>query len=342
MSTNIQNTVSITSDKAQYDEHAKQLLAQKHILANILVKTIDEFKGMKANDVVEYIEGEPYIGKVPVEPGGTNISENNNTKIVGLNTENSETNEGMIRFDIVFYIRIPSKDNTDNELSQVIVNVEAQKDEPTKYQILNRAIFYISRLISSQKQRDFVNMNYNDIKKVYSIWVCMGMKENTMCHIHLTKDDLIGYHNWQGNLDLLNIIMIGISDILPEHDNIYEMHRLLSALFSEKLSAAEKIDIINNEYDIPVANNIMEEVNIMCNLSQEIEDKALEAGKAVGLAEGKTIGLAEGKTIGLAEGKTAAQIDIILNMYKNNFTVEQIALATQHKVDEVKEIIKNN
>ena len=112
--------------------------------------------------------------------------------------------------------------------------------------------------------------------------------------------------------------MIGISDILPEHDNIYEMHRLLSALFSEKLSAAEKIDIINNEYDIPVANNIMEEVNIMCNLSQGIEDKALEAGK------------------------TAAQIDIILNMYKNNFTVEQIALATQHKVDEVKEIIKNN
>ena len=202
--------------------------------------------------------------------------------------------------------------------TQVIVNVEAQKDEPTKYQILNRAIFYISRLISSQKQRDFVNMNYNDIKKVYSIWVCMGMKENTMCHIHLTKDDLIGYHNWQGNLYLLNIIMIGISDILPEHDNIYEMHRLLSALFSEKLSAAEKIDIINNEYDIPVANNIMEEVNIMCNLSQGIEDKALEAGK------------------------TAAQIDIILNMYKNNFTVEQIALATQHKVDEVKEIIKNN
>ena len=78
----------------------------------------------------------------------------------------------------------------------------------------------------------------------------------------------------------------------------------------------------------------MEEVNIMCNLSQGIEDKALEAGKAVGLAEGKTIGL--------AEGKTAAQIDIILNMYKNNFTVEQIALATQHKVDEVKKIIKNN
>ena len=93
--------------------------------------------------------------------------------------------------------------NNENELSQVIINIEAQKDEPKKYQIINRAVFYISRLVSSQKQRDFINMNYDDIKKVYSIWVCMGMKENTMCHIHLTKDDLIGKHNWRGNLDLL-------------------------------------------------------------------------------------------------------------------------------------------
>ena len=37
-------------------------------------------------------------------------------------------------------------------LSQIIINVEAQKDEPTGYEILNRAIFYVSRLISSQKR----------------------------------------------------------------------------------------------------------------------------------------------------------------------------------------------
>ena len=30
-----------------------------------------------------------------------------------------------------------------------------QKDEPTEYKILNRAIFYVSRLVSSQKERDF-------------------------------------------------------------------------------------------------------------------------------------------------------------------------------------------
>lgn len=71
----------------------------------------------------------------------------------------------------------------------------------------------------------------------------------------------------------------------------------------------------------------------MCNLSQGIEDRALEKG----LAEGKAIGLSEGKTAGII----SAQINIILNMYKNNFTIEQISLATQYNIDEIKEIIRN-
>ena len=54
-----------------------------------------------------------------------------------------------MRFDIVFYVRM--KDG----LSQIIINVEAQKDEPQRYGIINRAVFYVSRLISSQKERDF-------------------------------------------------------------------------------------------------------------------------------------------------------------------------------------------
>ena len=69
-------------------------------------------------------------------------------------------------------------------MSQIIINVEAQKDEPNGYDILNRAIFYVSRMISSQKERDFSNSNYNDIKRVYSIWVCMNMPENSLEHIH--------------------------------------------------------------------------------------------------------------------------------------------------------------
>ena len=104
---------------------------------------------------------------VPAEPGLTNIEkEENGQCIVGMNTENAEINEGLIRFDINFYVRM--KDG----ISQVIVNfVEAQKDNPTGYHILNRAVFYVSRLVSSQKERDFVRTNFNDIRRVFSIWV---------------------------------------------------------------------------------------------------------------------------------------------------------------------------
>ena len=48
-------------------------------------------------------------------------------------------------------------------LTQIIINVEAQKDDPDEYDILNRAIFYVSRMVSSQKERDFVHQHYNDI-----------------------------------------------------------------------------------------------------------------------------------------------------------------------------------
>lgn len=308
MNTEIANAVNAAGDKAQYDTHVKRLLAQKSILAHILVKTIDEFKGMKPEDVVKYIEGEPSISVVPVEPGLANMEKTDATgqRIVGLNTENAEINEGLVRFDIIFYVRMK------NGLSQIIVNIEAQKDEPTEYKILNRAIFYVSRMISSQKERDFVNTNYDDIKQVFSIWICMNMDDNSLSHIHLTKDEMLKPCNWKGNLDLLNIVLIGITNEIPEHDEKYEMHRLIGALLSSELKEREKLDIIEHEYNIPTSQEFREDVRIMCNLSTGIEERATE--------------------------KTSEKF--ILNMYKKGYTLDQIADVAETGVDEVEAIIK--
>lgn len=308
MNTEIANAVNAAGDKAQYDTHVKRLLAQKSILAHILVKTVDEFKGMKPEDVVKYIEGEPSISVVPVEPGLANMEKTDASgqRIVGLNTENAEINEGLVRFDIIFYVRMK------NGLSQIIVNIEAQKDEPTEYKILNRAIFYVSRLISSQKERDFVNTNYDDIKQVFSIWICMNMDDNSLSHIHLTKDEMLKPCNWKGNLDLLNIVLIGITNEIPEHDEKYEMHRLIGALLSSELKEQEKLDIIEHEYNIPTSKEFREDVRIMCNLSTGIEERATE--------------------------KTSEKF--ILNMYKKGYTLDQIADVAETGVDEVEAIIK--
>ena len=73
MNTELKNVVKATDKDAQYDESAKRLLGQKGILAHILVKTVDEFKGINPKDVVSCIEGTPYISSIPVEPGMTNV-----------------------------------------------------------------------------------------------------------------------------------------------------------------------------------------------------------------------------------------------------------------------------
>ena len=311
MNTELKNAVLATDRDAQYDNSAKRLIAHKIILARILIKTVEKFKGMDPLEVAALIDGIPYISTVPVEPGLTNaVHFQNGKRIVGFNTENQEVNEGLVRFDIVFYVRM--KDG----LSQIIINVEAQKDEPGEYEILNRAVFYVSRLISSQKEKDFENSSYDDIKCVYSIWICMNMEENTMSHIHLTKGDLIGSYEWKGNLDLLNIIMIGLAKELPEHDETYELHRLLGALLSRELTVDEKLDIIGKEYDIPLEENFRKDMSTMCNLSQGVKE--------------------EGIAIGRAEGEAG----LITKMYKNGLSIELIASATDKTIEEVKTIIE--
>lgn len=67
-----------------------------------------------------------------------------------------------------------------------------------------------------------------------------------------------------------------------------------------------------------------EDVSVMCNLSLGIEERA----EARGEARGKLIG----------EKKSSEKI--IMNMYNNKFTLEQISLATQKSIHEIKEIIR--
>ena len=312
MNTEIKNTILTTDKEAQYDESAKRLLGQKSILAHILVKTVDEFAGMDPKEVVSYIEGEPFINTVPIETGLTNmVIKNDESRVVGFNSENSELHEGMIRFDIIFYVRM--KDG----LSQIIINVEAQKDEPNGYDILNRAIFYVSRMISSQKERDFSNSNYNDIKRVYSIWVCMNMPENSLEHIHLVKDSIVNSHEWKGKMDLVNIVMIGLAEELPKHEEKYELHRLLGALLSQDLTVNEKLDIIGNEYSIPMEKGFREDVSIMCNLSQKIKENGIETGIKTGKRE------------------------MIMKMYNKGYTVAQIADVAEMDEKQIRDIIKD-
>ena len=216
-----------------------------------------------------------------------------------------EVNARYILFDIIFYVRLKAG------CSKIIINVEAQRKEPAEYDILNRAVFYASREISSQKNREFVNSNYNDIKKVYSIWICMNMSENSMNHIHLTNDTIIGNQVWKGKEDLVNIGMIGLAKEISSKEEKHKLHRLLGTLLSETLREEEKLDILKNEYHIPMEKSIREDVKIMCNLSEGIEERGIIKGRTELLKQLVQKKLAKGQSMEVIAEDLVEDVEVI-------------------------------
>ena len=159
----------------------------------------------------------------------------------------------------------------------------------------------------------------------------MNMEENSMCHIHLTKEDMMGSQLWRGRLDLFHIVMIGIGKDLPGQEENYELHRFLGTIFSQKLAVEEKLHIMKTEYDISEEDDFRKDVNEMCNLGEGI----MEEGIAIGETRGRESGLVQGREEGISIGESRT----IRSMHKNGFTAEQIAAATDKALEEVKAIL---
>lgn len=258
----------------QYDDYAKFILSQKEILSRILKFTIKEFEDMEAEDIMGLIEGEPFVSKVSTEPGETNQTFHG--KITGNNTESTELEEGTIIFDVIFYVRM--KDG----VSRIIINLEAQGIEKPPYPLVNRTIFYIARLISSQKNRNFDHSNYGDMLRTYSIWICFNLEENCMNYLHLTNTSLFGTHEWLGDLELMNIFLVGLDKNLSEEaikTTDSNLHYMLGTIFSNDLSPKDKVRLLSEREDMPAGTHIRKELDTMCNLSYGIEEQGIEKGR---------------------------------------------------------------
>lgn len=208
-------------------------------------------------------------------------------------------------------------------LAQMIINVEIQKDQPKDYHLLNRSIYYVSRMISSQKDRDFEHSNYDDLKHVFSIWICLNMDANSLTRYYLSSENILGNPKWKGKQDLLNIVLIGITREIPKQDEKYELHRLLGTLLSDKLAINTKFEIMKSEYHIPLNDDFRRDVNIMCNLGEGIEERAIRE-------------TTERVTKEVTKEMTE---QFILNMYKKGYSLEQISDIMNKSTTEIEEIV---
>ena len=211
-------------------------------------------------------------------------------------------------------------------LANILVNIEAQKDEPSSYYIQNRAVFYACRMVSSQKERDFTGMNYNDIKKVYTIWICMNQKENSLNYLHLTNEKLMGKTAIEKAGDLIHIILLGLAKNLPPYTEENKLHGLLGALFTNELTADEKISIIESEYNIEAKNELRKDVRKVSGLGESLVESAAE----------------EAWEQGLELGGKQREIKFIISMNEKGYTIEQIADVTEKSKEEVEAVLEKS
>ena len=276
--------ITAAGEKAAYDAACKRLLANKVILAWIMKSCLEEYKDYRVNEIAEkYIEGVPQIAEAAVNPDedGCEGSE----QIRGAKNEDSTIQEGTITYDIRFLAIVPGT----GETIRLMINVEAQNDFYPGYPIIKRALYYCSRMISSQYGTEFTETQYEKIRKVYSIWICPNppkKRENTITRYFVQEENLVGQVSEQKeNYDLLTVVMICLGH--AEDDNYTGILKLLDVLLSSEKEAEEKKKILQEDFDIAMTKTLESEVSAMCNLSKGVEER----GIAIGLERGMERGL---------------------------------------------------
>ena len=267
--------------KVRYDTQCKRVLSQKEILARILARTVKEFAGMSVEEIIPCIEGTPEIAVVSIDPGKTNqkrvLHMEEEKRIAGLANEDKVADEGEIYYDIRFYVHIPNEEGH----IRMIVNLEAQKSYYPGYEIVTRGIFYDARMISAQLGTEFEHSKYDDMKKVYSIWVCTHPTkefQNTLIRYSIRPEQLIGNAVEKSeNYDLMSVVTICLGE--PGTENYTGIVKFMDVLLSSSRAATEKKKILEEEFGVAMNEELEREVLVMCNLSQGVKAEGINIGE---------------------------------------------------------------
>lgn len=173
-------------------------------------------------------------------------------------------------------------------------NVEAQRDYYPGYPIVTQGVYYAARMISAQKSVKFTDDHYENIKKVYSIWICYRVpqkRKNTIACYELRERFLAGKAETAAedteHYDLMSVLVLGLGD--PEQAEKGSTLRMLGTALSATLDSETKKQVLSEEFNIPMTQLIERKVERMCNLSQGIWEESWEAGEKAGREAGESL-----------------------------------------------------
>ena len=272
--TYLADVIDETEYRSRYDDGAKHLVANRPVLARIIKATTKEFADYEVDEIEDCIEGEPQVSQVNVYPEKVKSQ-----KITGQPTESKIPNEGKVTFDIRLTAVTRNK-----ERIKIMLNVEVQKKYHVGYHFVPRGVFYCARMISEQLNTEFTADDYDGIKKVYSIWICMEAPEyvaNTITKYELKPEDVYGIFKGKEKYDLISISIIRLSK-KENADVENDLIRMLTVLLSHKLDAETKKKILEEEHGMKMTEKMMGGVSSMCNLSELVWEEGFENGEVRG------------------------------------------------------------
>ena len=265
METHLSQTIDITNDNARYDTSVKEMLAR------ILKYSLQEFQDDDIEDIMRNMDM-PVVSQVRMEPGQTNLN-----KVETTSEEDSVPGEGKVFYDIRFSAF------RGTEQIKILINLEAQKttkESKLGYQLDNRIIYYLGRMVSAQKEVEFTRSNYNDLKHVRSIWICMDSEddEDSINRICLMQETVYGKEMVLSNLDKV----VGVIIRLRKNEDAVESKNILIAMLEELLKK-DSVDVkkqkLVEQYGLIMNDETGRRLDVMCNLSEVVMEKGIEKGE---------------------------------------------------------------
>lgn len=319
MDTSIAQSLEAAGRDVKFDSCAKTVIGYKAIIAWILKTCTKEFAECDVKFISEHCISDVAISEKAVHQDHLDKSEklSGDAKLTSINSESTSIKEGTILYDIRFKALAPGQ----NEPIGLIINIEIQNDDRPGRSITNRAEYYCARMISEQYGTVFTEGRYQDLQKVYSIWICPDpakKRQNGIFRFTRTMETVYGESPFtEADYDNSEYIVIFVGKLDDPDDN--QIIDLLYTVFTNDMTVEEKKHRLSSVYGIEMTREMESEVLEMCNLSKGIAD----ANKAIGREEG----------VMLEAAKNAR------NLKKLGMSDEEIAKIQERDVKEVKELL---
>ena len=134
-------------------------------------------------------------------------------------------------------------------------------------------------MISAQKQTEFFHNDFDNLKKVRSIWICMDSEEteDSIEEIGFDRKTVFGNKRNSYHTDLMKGIIVNIrSGVDSSGKAVKKSQNVLIAMLEELVSrkdASEKKRILADEYGMTMSAELERRIQIMCNWSESIIER---------------------------------------------------------------------